>query len=207
MRIRLSSTRPSSSSIGRPGSIKAIKLVRHLSASCHERVNVACGSAGHVSIECVLIGGRAVLSYKSFTRPAMLINPLVWLSLFNLDRDSPASPLIVYFPPSPSGKSLPAAVPDFLHNWPVARINYRWDGEVNSQDEFSKPHHWPRPAHDAAFAFSWLGQNLAPGHDGPRDVFVYGSQLGASLAVSLSLTESRSSAGFGVRGVVAYNGI
>lgn len=66
---------------------------------------------------------------------------------------------------------------------------------------------WPNPVHDTAFAFSWLADNLAPEGNGRRDMYVYGSHLGASLATSLALTESHTHARFGVRGVVAYNGI
>lgn len=63
------------------------------------------------------------------------------------------------------------------------------------------------PIHDTAFAYSWLIDNLAPENPGRRDIYVYGSHLGASLATSLSLTEAHAHARFGIRGVVAYNGI
>lgn len=56
-------------------------------------------------------------------------------------------------------------------------------------------------------AFAWLARNLAPPGQSRRDVYVYGSHLGASLATSLSLTEAHAHARFGVRGLVAYNGI
>lgn len=57
------------------------------------------------------------------------------------------------------------------------------------------------------FAFAWLQDTLTPDKVNRRDVYVYGSHLGASLAPSLGLTESHAHAKFGVRGVIAYNGV
>ena len=54
-------------------------------------------------------------------------------------------------------------------------------------------------------AYAWVIENLAP--PGRRDIFVYGSHLGATLATSLALTEARPHEPFGVRGLIAYNGI
>lgn len=69
------------------------------------------------------------------------------------------------------------------------------------------PLHWPTPVHDTSFAYAWLLENLAPPKNSRRDIYVYGSYLGASLAASLALTEAHTHARFGVRGFVAYNGI
>lgn len=66
---------------------------------------------------------------------------------------------------------------------------------------------WPNPCHDVGFAFSWLRENLSPPSPARRSVYVYGSYLGASLAASLALTESFPHERFGVRGLVAYNGV
>lgn len=48
---------------------------------------------------------------------------------------------------------------------------------------------------------------MAPLGNSKRDIYVYASHLGASLATSLSLTETHAHARFGVRGLMAYNGI
>jgi hypothetical protein len=50
-------------------------------------------------------------------------------------------------------------------------------------------------------------ENLAPEGLKRRDIYVYGSHLGASLATSLALTESQPHKPFAVRGLVSYNGI
>jgi hypothetical protein len=50
-------------------------------------------------------------------------------------------------------------------------------------------------------------ENLAPRNHARRDIYVYGSYLGASLATSLALTEAYPHARVAVRGCVAYNGI
>lgn len=122
-------------------------------------------------------------------------------SLFNLSHHSPSAALLVHLPPGPSRDGTPAPPPDFLQDWPVASINYRWGPAP--EGSFKK---WPTPVHDTAFAFAWLTSNLAP-EKGRRDMYVYGSHLGAGLATSLALTEAHTHAPFGVRGVVAYNGV
>ncbi|PNY18455.1 Uncharacterized protein TCAP_07526 [Tolypocladium capitatum] len=152
------------------------------SPSC--RVDVRCGSAGHVTID-----------------------------LFNAPDNSPESTLLIHFPPFPS--TFPSSdgpetrLPEFIQHLPVASINYRWAAipQAVTQDGALVPMCWPTPTHDTAFAFAWLVDNLAPLKNGRRDICVYGSHLGASLAMSLALTEAHSHARFGVRGVIAYNGI
>lgn len=130
-------------------------------------------------------------------------------SLFNTPENSPESALLIHLPPSPSGDGSEPSLPDFLQHLPVASINYRWaaTSQAIGQNGTSVPLCWPTPTHDTAFAFAWLLENLAPPKNGRRDIYVYGSHLGASLATSLALTEAHSHARFGVRGVVAYNGI
>ncbi|KAG5950370.1 hypothetical protein E4U53_005194 [Claviceps sorghi] len=54
---------------------------------------------------------------------------------------------------------------------------------------------------------AWLLEHLSPPANSYRDIYVYGSYLGASLATSLALTEAHAHANFGVRGLLAYNGI
>jgi len=55
--------------------------------------------------------------------------------------------------------------------------------------------------------YDWIVQNLRPTDSDTRDVIMYSSHLGASLASSVALSESRSSQKFPVRGLIAYNGI
>ena len=101
-------------------------------------------------------------------------------------------------------------LPDVLRNRPVASINYRWDiqdPDEPKHDAFAMMTQWPAPVHDTAFAYSWLVDNLKLPEPRRRDIYVYGSYVGASLATSLALTEAHKHAPFGVRGVAAYNGI
>ncbi|CAI4220005.1 unnamed protein product [Parascedosporium putredinis] len=69
------------------------------------------------------------------------------------------------------------------------------------------PLYWPTPVHDVAFAYHWLSTNLAPPGLTRRDILVLSSHLGASLATSLALTESRPHLPFAVRGLAVLNGI
>ncbi|KAM4063164.1 hypothetical protein HRG_010272 [Hirsutella rhossiliensis] len=128
----------------------------------------------------------------------------VSIDLFNSPQDSPKSALLVHLPAFPSADGSVSRVPKFLEDLPVASINYRWQAAASRDPA---PLCWPMPVHDTAFAFAWLVDNLAPPGNSRRDIYVYGSHLGASLATSLSLTEAHAHARFGVRGLVAYNGI
>lgn len=171
---------------------RASRLVRAFSTYSHDRVNVACGSAGHVTVE-------YVPHLTSLTHSANI------RSLFNISHHSPSTALVVHLPPCPSlHDPAPAPLPDFLQDWPVASINYRWGSSPT--EDYTWNLNWPAPVHDTAYAYAWLAKNLAT-ETGRRDMFVYGSHLGASLAASLALTESHTHARFGVRGVVAYNGV
>ncbi|RFN48518.1 hypothetical protein FIE12Z_7226 [Fusarium flagelliforme] len=122
--------------------------------------------------------------------------------------EQPNSPLFIYLPSAPSTNSQPAPIPRFLQGKPVASINYRWNSfdqeEANSS---SVDDVWPTPVHDTFFAYQWLVENLSPEGLKRRDIYVYGSHLGASLATSLALTESQPHKPFAVRGLVSYNGI
>ncbi|TWU75018.1 hypothetical protein ED733_006170 [Metarhizium rileyi] len=101
------------------------------------------------------------------------------------------------------------AAPERVDNRPVASINYRWGpfSEATIESERGSPLHWPNSVHETSFAYAWIAENLLPPKNSRRDIYVYGSYLGASLAVSLALTEAHTHARFGVRGVMAYNGI
>ena len=98
-------------------------------------------------------------------------------------------------------------LPEFLQDRPVASINYRWRRPDGLAAENGTGTCWPTPVHDTSIAYNWLVENLMPPGDTPRDIFIYGSHLGASLAVSLALTAAHADAQFAVRGVAAYNGI
>ncbi|KAH7161559.1 hypothetical protein EDB81DRAFT_785018 [Dactylonectria macrodidyma] len=154
---------------------------RSFSTRNHERVEVQCGSAGRVTID-----------------------------LLNIENNPPCSPFFIHLPPFPRTDGLSAPLPQFLQGKPVATINYRWtspaaatsaggDSDVASQ--------WPMPIHDTCFAYSWLVKKFAPEGQQRRDIYVYGSHLGGSLATSLSLTETHPHKRFAVRGVISYNGV
>ncbi|ORY62547.1 uncharacterized protein BCR38DRAFT_410944 [Pseudomassariella vexata] len=158
-----------------------------------ERVSVRCGSAGSVYVD-----------------------------LHNLDKVTSSHPLLVYLPPysSPAREEI-SEVPGFCRNYPTAVINYRWAGygpyhganalsapsQEAESDAILPPLTWPIPVHDTLQAYSWIIENLTPPTYARRDVYVYGSYLGASLATSLALTESYPHEPVSVRGLVAYNGI
>lgn len=132
------------------------------------------------------------------------------LSLFNLSSHPPEKPLLLHLPALPLEGASPATPPSFLQDWPVASINYRWgtgDQSFVNENNATTPLQWPTPVHDTAFAYSWIVSNLAPEGNQRRDIYAYGSYLGASLAASLSLTECQPHVRFGVRGFAAYNGV
>ncbi|KAL1910640.1 hypothetical protein Sste5344_003537 [Sporothrix stenoceras] len=120
--------------------------------------------------------------------------------------------------------------PSFLlrRNYPIAAIRYRWSkGDTHNirdatrnPDEIQLPSYlWPRPLHDVLFAYDWVKKHLSPplsasvrGADGRRhflrrDLYVFGSYLGAGLATALALTETHPPHRVAIRGVAAYNGI
>ncbi|KAF9776427.1 hypothetical protein IL306_005415 [Fusarium sp. DS 682] len=151
---------------------------RLYSIQSHERVEVRCGSAGHVSIDLINIA------------------------------EHPNSPLFIQLPASPATGNHPPHIPRFLRGKPLASINYRWNSfDDESNETFPTDDVWPTPIHDTFFAYQWIVENLAPEGLKRRGIYVYGSHLGASLASSLALTESRPHKPFAVRGLVAYNGI
>ncbi|CAH0048374.1 unnamed protein product [Clonostachys solani] len=127
------------------------------------------------------------------------------IDLFNVAASSPESPVLIHLPPFASGdEATPTDLPASFQEWPIARINYRWAEQADEKLPYSG---WPTPIHDTAFAYEWLVDNLAPSSPARRDIYVYGSFFGASIALSLALTECHGHARFGVRGVAAYNGI
>lgn len=134
-------------------------------------------------------------------------------SLFNMPGSSATEPLLIHMPPFPQPNGSASKLPTFLGKRPVASINYRWrpfsepSPEVSTVNKVFNPLYWPTPVHDTSFAFAWLIENFPPPTHKRRDIYIYGSYLGASLAASLALTEAHTHARFGVRGLIAYNGI
>ncbi|PON20416.1 hypothetical protein TGAM01_v210719 [Trichoderma gamsii] len=169
-------------------------------------VSVACGSGGFVDIESVIT--------KSYYECDFSAN--AYSSLYNVDEFSPTKFLVLHLSPSPGNAYSAKQLPEFLYDWPVASINYRWETERRDlaiQDAASEEHDfagsldWPTPIHDVAFAYQWITRALMPPNNGRGGIYVYGSHLGAGIAMSLSLTESRPNEKFCVRGIAAYNGI
>lgn len=120
--------------------------------------------------------------------------------------------MLIQLPPYPARDGSPVYPPECMKDWPIASINYRWgDGFGHTTDPCGiRPQtsqRWPVPIHDAAMGLSWILTKLAPPKQSRRDIYVYGSHLGASLATSLSLTEAHSHLRFGIRGFLAYNGV
>ncbi|KAL7904402.1 hypothetical protein GGI35DRAFT_201200 [Trichoderma velutinum] len=162
---------------------RCFSVLRSAHPRIRKTVPVTCGSGGSVDID-----------------------------LYNIDEFSSSKFLIVHLPPLPESANGVKQLPEFLHNWPVASINYRWATErlnttSQEEEEFLDTADWPVPMHDVAFAYQWIAEALAPQDNGRGSIYVYGSHLGAGLAMSLSLTESHPHKPFCVRGVAAYNGI
>lgn len=147
---------------------------------------------------------------------------VIGLSLHNLSQSSSSSPLLIYLPPffqPGSGSGSGPILPAFLSPYPTAVINYRWpasslDGNTSRTPTQGyagpnpNPHlNWPTPLHDTLFGYTWITENLSPPESGRRDVYVYGSYLGAGLAAALALTECYPHQRMAVRGLIAYNGI
>lgn len=98
-------------------------------------------------------------------------------------------------------------LPRLAQRHTTAVIHYRWTAPSSEEDHERFHPGWPAPIHDTLKAYTWIVENLAPPTNARRDIYVYGSYLGASLATSLALTESRPHERMAVRGCVAYNGI
>lgn len=121
-------------------------------------------------------------------------------------------------------------LPRFLQRYPSATIHYRWPQRghpdaasiANHESDHEQHHvvvnpplHWPTPIHDTLAGFDFLIRTLAPPPSGSnghsrlqrRDVYVYGSFLGAGLAASLALTEAHANEPMAVRGLLALNGV
>ncbi|KAI0377005.1 hypothetical protein F5Y04DRAFT_265147 [Hypomontagnella monticulosa] len=147
---------------------------------------------------------------------------IVTIDLHNIAKVSSPDPLLVYLPPySTAFSEKPTQLPRFCHRRPTAVINYRWAGfapfeagDLPVSDGSGEPGReknthlsWPASIHDTTRAYDWIVDNLGPSTYSRRDIYVYGSYLGASLATSLAITETHPHSRMGVRGCVAYNGI
>ncbi|KAI0142859.1 hypothetical protein GGR57DRAFT_485066 [Xylariaceae sp. FL1272] len=145
------------------------------------------------------------------------------IDLHNLAKvSSSLEPLLIYLPPFSNAGPVTnlAQLPRFAQKHATAVIHYRWtepsyedavekDKALDDGDPFGQPFQagWPAPVHDTLKAYSWIVDNLAPNSYARRDMYVYGSYLGASLATSLALTEAHPHERMGIRGCIAYNGI
>ncbi|KAL0941871.1 uncharacterized protein CTRU02_204634 [Colletotrichum truncatum] len=138
----------------------------------------------------------------------------ITVDLHNVFRQSSSTPLVIYIPPvSPLAGTRPA-VPGFLQPYPTAVINYRWSAPIptsashaEEEHDFTTPLQWPTPIHDILAGYTWIVENLRPDRNARRDLYIYSSHAGASLAASLALTESHHHERVAVRGLVAWNGI
>ncbi|KAI1826686.1 hypothetical protein F4861DRAFT_41325 [Xylaria intraflava] len=171
-----------------------VKRLSTVASSLHDigRVSVPVGSSGSVNID-----------------------------LHNLAKVPSSEPLLVYLPPFITEElGGLTRLPEFCEGRATAVINYRCmedsdeDESVHSDDSdregiFLRRFHpgWPAPLHDTLVAYTWIVNNLAPPDDQRRDIYVYGSYLGASLATSLALTETYPRKPMAIRGCVAHNGI
>ncbi|KAI0541981.1 hypothetical protein GGR58DRAFT_454673 [Xylaria digitata] len=146
----------------------------------------------------------------------------VIIDLHNLAKVSSSDPLLIYLPPfsTAAPTSDLTQLPRFAQRHATAVIHYRWtepsseeesvEGDTSGGEETThRRFHpgWPAPIHDTLKAYTWIVENLAPTTYTRRDIYVYGSYLGASLATSLTLTEAHPHERMAVRGCVAYNGI
>lgn len=75
---------------------------------------------------------------------------------------------------------------------------------------------WPTPIHDTLAAYDYILETLSPPPTSTshicskpprRDVYAYGSYIGAGLAASLALTESHAREPMAIRGLLALNGV
>ncbi|KAI1758410.1 hypothetical protein F4782DRAFT_478020 [Xylaria castorea] len=148
----------------------------------------------------------------------------VKIDLHNLSKVSSSEPLLVYLPPfsTEAPTSDLTLLPRFAQRHATAVIHYRWtepwleeqaveDDALDGEEAVYRRFHpgWPAPIHDTLRAYTWIVENLIPAtsRSARRDIYVYGSYLGASLATSLALTEAHPHERMAVRGCVAYNGI
>ncbi|KAJ8124682.1 hypothetical protein O1611_g8959 [Lasiodiplodia mahajangana] len=195
MNILTALTRTMVSTVGPLQSRLGRKSLSTIASGFHnaERISVSVGSSGSVHID-----------------------------LHNLAKVSSSEPLLVYLPPFSTAAPVNdlAQLPRFAQRHATAVIHYRWtepsfeeesvEDDASNGDEIVLPRFhpgWPAPLHDTLKAYSWIVKNLSPSTYTRRDVYVYGSYLGASLATSLALTETHPHERTAVRGCVAYNGI
>ncbi|KAI1337067.1 hypothetical protein F5Y15DRAFT_170324 [Xylariaceae sp. FL0016] len=180
---------PSISRLARPRCLSTVAPGFHHGI---ERVSVPCGSSGNVFID-----------------------------LHNIAKVSSSDPLLLYLPPfSTTDPGSSIQLPKLFQSHPTAVIHYRWMTDSPHGKDLSSPGEgesdalnarfhpgWPAPIHDTLRAYSWITENLSPATYSRRDMYVYGSYLGASLATSLALTETHPHERMGLRGCIAYNGI
>ncbi|KAI1434734.1 hypothetical protein GGR50DRAFT_660579 [Xylaria sp. CBS 124048] len=168
--------------------------IKRLNSTSHgiQRVSVPVGSSGDVNID-----------------------------LHNINKFPSTEPMLIYLPPTPTVRpDDQVRLPKFLESWPTAVIRYRWldvpdeSGAVVDEDSLFDvlsmrrfKAGWPAPIHDTLKAYSWITDNLRPPEDMSRDIYLYGSYLGATLAASLALTECYPVMKMAVRGCIAHNGI
>ncbi|KAK2031193.1 hypothetical protein LX32DRAFT_585243 [Colletotrichum zoysiae] len=155
--------------------------------------------------------------HPSSTLSRLFVHPREASHLHNITRHAPSTPLVLYIPPFSPAPGTRPVVPRFLHPYPTAVINYRWSAPAPTQQEspstvdrehdFTTPLQWPTPLHDTLAGYTWITENLRPLGGARRDVYVYSSHAGASIAASLALTESHNHERMAVRGLVAWNGI
>ncbi|WYZ37935.1 hypothetical protein EsH8_II_001441 [Colletotrichum jinshuiense] len=151
-----------------------------------DSVEVVCGSSGSITVD-----------------------------LHNVHRHSSSTPLVLYIPPFSPAPGTQPTVPRFLHRYPTAVINYRWSvpaptsasPDAAEEDHLAAPLQWPIPLHDTLAGYTWIVENLRPLRNTRRDIYVYSSHAGASIATSLALTESHHHEPMAVRGLIAWNGI
>lgn len=113
----------------------------------------------------------------------------------------------MYLPPFPRADlESPTTPPDFLQNWPVVSVDYKWRYPSHSNGA-STARPWPGPHQEINYVYSWILENLRPRRGTAKQIYIHGSYLGATLGMSLALERCRPKSRFAIQGVVAYNGI
>lgn len=150
-------------------------------------------------------------------------------SLHDVLNHPVSTPLVINLPAYPTQDiaDVNSYLPSFLRQYPTATIHYRWsrnrdseaaqppapdDHQTDVVQPIPTPLQWPTPVTDILVAYDFLRKALSPSSEGGgplqrRDIYVHGSYLGASLAVSLALTETHVHEPVAIRGLSAYNGI
>lgn len=198
-----------------------------------EHIQVPCASAGHVTVRQVrhltLRPSQRARLTSSHSLHDIARHPVLTPLIINL----PASPahdlddVESYLPhflhryPSvtihyrwPMGQK-PEAI---SHRGPSSFSPSTRSGKEGRVSDINGPtaFHWPTPIHDTLAAYDHILKTLSPpptmaSHEHSkvqrRDIYAYGSYIGAGLAASLALTESHSREPMAVRGLLALNGV